>query len=56
MPGDNVSLTIMLGVEIPLEFNQQFTLREGNKTVGTGVVTEILAADPTAADQSVAHS
>ena len=42
MPGDDASLTIELNKSIPLEVSQRFTLREGRKTVGTGVVTEIL--------------
>lgn len=42
MPGDDTPLFITLGNELPLEINQRFTLREGRKTVGTGVVTEIL--------------
>ena len=43
MPGDDTSLILTLKSEIPLELNQRFTLREGTKTVGTGVVTEIIA-------------
>ena len=43
MPGDDAKLTLTLRSEIPLELNQRFTLREGHKTVGTGVVTEIIA-------------
>ena len=42
MPGDDTPLTVTLDKELPLEINQRFTLREGRKTVGTGVVTEIL--------------
>ena len=42
MPGDDASLTLTMKSEIPLELNQRFTLREGHRTVGTGVVTEIL--------------
>ena len=58
MPGDDVSLTLTLGMEIPLELNQRFTLREGQKTVGTGVVTEILAGESggTSGTQSAVHS
>ena len=43
MPGDDASLILTLKSEMPLELNQRFTLREGTKTVGTGVVTEIIA-------------
>ena len=42
MPGDDTSLMIKIGNELPLEVNQRFTLREGSKTVGTGVITEII--------------
>lgn len=42
MPGDDTPLTVMLGTDLPLEINQRFTLREGRKTVGTGVITEII--------------
>ena len=43
MPGDDASLTLTLRFDVPLELNQRFTLREGHKTVGTGVVTEVIA-------------
>ena len=43
VPGDNASLILTLESEIPLELNQRFTLRDGVKTVGTGVITEIIA-------------
>ena len=42
MPGDNAELTLTLISDIPLEVNQRFTMREGNRTIGTGVVTEII--------------
>jgi len=42
MPGDDTPLTLTLKHDIPLEVNQRFTLREGHKTVGTGVITEII--------------
>ena len=42
MPGDDTPLTLTLKNDIPLEVNQRFTLREGSRTVGTGVITEIL--------------
>ena len=43
MPGDDASLIFVLKSEMPIELNKRFTLREGAKTVGTGVVTEIIA-------------
>ena len=42
MPGDDTDLVLNLQTDIPLEKEQRFTLREGSKTVGMGVVTEIL--------------
>lgn len=42
MPGDNVDLEIELITPIALEKELRFAIREGGKTVGAGVVTEIL--------------
>lgn len=42
MPGDNSNFTIKLMFDMPVEVGLRFTLREGGRTVGTGVVTEIL--------------
>ncbi|ORZ31859.1 tuf protein [Catenaria anguillulae PL171] len=42
MPGDNVTLSVELVSDIALEEGQRFTIREGGKTVGTGVVTKII--------------
>jgi len=42
MPGDNVTMTIALIHPVALEPEQRFAIREGGKTVGAGVVTEIL--------------
>jgi elongation factor Tu len=41
MPGDTVKLKIKLIVPIALEEKQRFAIREGGKTVGAGVVTQI---------------
>jgi elongation factor Tu len=43
MPGDNVSLTVELITPIAMEKELRFAIREGGRTVGAGVVTEILA-------------
>lgn len=43
MPGDNVEMVGELVHDLPLENNSRFTLREGNKTIGTGIVTEVFA-------------
>jgi len=42
MPGDNVELTIELMEFVAIEKGMRFAIREGGKTVGAGVVTEIL--------------
>jgi elongation factor Tu len=42
MPGDNAELTIALNKAIALDERSRFAIREGNRTVGAGVVTEIV--------------
>ncbi|MBU0649285.1 elongation factor Tu [Patescibacteria group bacterium] len=42
MPGDTVNLKIKLLVPIALEEKQRFAIREGGKTVASGVVTKII--------------
>jgi len=42
MPGDNVALTVELITPIAMEKELRFAIREGGKTVGAGVVTEIM--------------
>ena len=42
MPGDNVRLEVTLGKPIAMQENVRFAIREGGKTVGSGVVTKIL--------------
>jgi elongation factor Tu len=43
MPGDNVSLSVELISAIAMEKELRFAIREGGRTVGAGVVTEVLA-------------
>jgi len=43
MPGDNVRLAVELISPIAMEENVRFAIREGGRTVGSGVVTKILA-------------
>ncbi|MBA3550862.1 elongation factor Tu [Patescibacteria group bacterium] len=43
MPGDTVTFKVKLVAPIVLEEKQRFTIREGGKTVGAGVVTKIVA-------------
>ncbi len=42
MPGDNVSITVELIQPIAMEKELRFAIREGGRTVGAGVVTEVL--------------
>jgi elongation factor Tu len=42
MPGDNVELDIKLITPIAMEQELRFAIREGGRTVGAGVVTEII--------------
>src|SRR3954470_2274903 len=45
MPGDNIKMTVELIADSPIamEENLRFAIREGGRTVGSGVVTKILA-------------
>lgn len=42
MPGDNVELEVDLITSIAMEKDGRFAIREGGKTVGSGVVTQII--------------
>ena len=42
MPGDNVEMTIQLIQPIAMDQGLRFAIREGGRTVGSGVVTEII--------------
>jgi elongation factor Tu len=42
MPGDNVNLKVTLIVPVALEAGSRFAIREGGRTVGSGVITKIL--------------
>ena len=42
MPGDNVSITVKLINPIAMEEGLRFAIREGGRTVGSGVVAKIL--------------
>ncbi|MBQ2845819.1 MAG: elongation factor Tu [Firmicutes bacterium] len=42
MPGDNITMTISLITPIAIEEGLRFAIREGGRTVGSGVVTEII--------------
>ena len=42
MPGDNIDMTVELIAPVALENGTKFSIREGGRTVGAGVVTEII--------------
>ena len=41
MPGDNTVMNIELMYPVALEENLRFAIREGGKTVGSGVIIEV---------------
>jgi elongation factor Tu len=42
MPGDNVTMSVELIVPIAMDQGLRFAIREGGRTVGAGVVAEII--------------
>jgi elongation factor Tu len=42
MPGDNVNLSVELIVPVALEAGSRFAIREGGRTVGAGVITQVM--------------
>jgi elongation factor Tu len=42
MPGDNIEMNIKLITPVALEEQLRFAVREGGRTVGSGVITRIL--------------
>lgn len=43
MPGDNIQMTVELQVPIAMDEGLRFAIREGGRTVGSGVVAKIIA-------------
>lgn len=43
MPGDNVKMTIELMSPVPIEEQMRFAIREGGRTVGSGVITKVVS-------------
>jgi elongation factor Tu len=41
MPGDNVSMEVELITPIAMEKELRFAIREGGRTVGAGVISDI---------------
>ena len=42
MPGDNVSVSVELQKSVAMEKGLKFAIREGGRTIGSGIVTEVL--------------
>jgi len=42
MPGDNIEMEVTLGKPIAMETESRFAVREGGRTVGSGVVIEVI--------------
>jgi elongation factor Tu len=42
LPGDNASIAVDLDKAIAIEPGSRFAIREGGKTIGSGVVTEVM--------------
>jgi elongation factor Tu len=42
MPGDNVAMDVNLITPIAMEKELRFAIREGGRTVGAGVISEII--------------
>ena len=43
MPGDNVSVDVVLGKAVAMEKGQRFAIREGGRTIGAGRISEVVA-------------
>jgi len=43
MPGDNVSVEVELQKTVAMEKGLKFAIREGGRTIGSGIVTEVIA-------------
>ena len=46
MPGDNVTMEVDLLSPIAMDKGQRFAIREGGRTVGSGVVSEVIEGTP----------
>jgi len=42
MPGDNVEMDVELIMPVAMDEQLRFAIREGGRTVGSGVVTKII--------------
>jgi elongation factor Tu len=44
MPGDNIEMEVDLHNPLAVEIGQRFNVREGGRTVATGLITRLLDA------------
>jgi hypothetical protein len=42
IPGDNAAISVSLDKPVALDIGSRFAIREGGKTVGSGVITEVV--------------
>ncbi|MDD9362770.1 MAG: elongation factor Tu, partial [Anaplasma sp.] len=42
MPGDNLSIEVTFDKPVAIDKGLRFAVREGGRTVGSGIITEIL--------------
>jgi elongation factor Tu len=42
MPGDNTEMTVRLGSAVAMDEQLRFAVREGGRTVGSGVITDVI--------------
>ena len=42
MPGDNIEMNVNLITPVALDEQLRFAVREGGRTVGSGVITKVL--------------
>ena len=56
MPGDNVELTVELITSIAMSTDLRFAIREGGRTVGSGIVTQILEQVSWVTDEETKNS
>jgi elongation factor Tu len=43
MPGDNIEMTVELIQPVAMEQGVKFAIREGGRTVGSGICTSVIA-------------
>jgi elongation factor Tu len=43
MPGDNVTVEVELQKTVAMDKGLKFAIREGGRTIGSGIVTEVVA-------------